>query len=118
MLTLTVLLAALMIVPLSLQEPDITVLNRIADAFPGVAGGHFLAGDTDPYPAAVGLLLLAGWAGRRAGAGPGRAAPPRRLSGASGGWSAPLGGTSPASYARIAACTRLRTSSRVKMLVR
>ena len=61
-LTLTVLLALLYIVPLSLQEPDITVLTRIADAFPGVAGGHFLAGDTEPYPAAVGLLLLAGWA--------------------------------------------------------
>ncbi|MDO3700382.1 ABC transporter permease subunit [Micromonospora sp. C28SCA-DRY-2] len=61
-LTLTVLVATLMIVPLSLQEPDIAVLNRIADAFPGVAGAHFLAGDSDPYPAAVGLLLLAGWA--------------------------------------------------------
>lgn len=62
-LTLTVLLALLYLVPLSLQEPDITVLTRIADAFPGVAGTHFLAGDTEPYPAAVGLLLLAGWAG-------------------------------------------------------
>lgn len=71
-LTLTVLLALLMIVPLSLQEPGITVLTRIADGFPGVAGNHFLAGDTDPYPAVVGLLVLAGWAaaalalGRRA----------------------------------------------------
>ncbi|WP_422733971.1 ABC transporter permease [Micromonospora sp. WMMD558] len=61
-LTLIVLLATLMIVPLSLQEPDIAVLNRIADAFPGVAGGHFMAGDGAPYPAFVGLLLLAGWA--------------------------------------------------------
>ncbi|MEU4482565.1 ABC transporter permease [Micromonospora sp. NPDC023966] len=61
-LTLTVLFALLMIVPLSLQEPGITVLTRIADAFPGVAGNHFLAGDTEPYPAAVGLLVLAGWA--------------------------------------------------------
>ncbi|MCW3813231.1 ABC transporter permease [Micromonospora sp. DR5-3] len=61
-LTLTVLFALLMIVPLSLQEPGITVLTRLADAFPGVAGNHFLAGDTEPYPAAVGLLLLAGWA--------------------------------------------------------
>ncbi|MFR9774915.1 ABC transporter permease [Micromonospora sp. MS34] len=60
-LTLTVLLALLMIVPLSLQEPGIAVLTRIADAFPGVAGNHFLTGDTEPYPAAVGLLLLAGW---------------------------------------------------------
>ncbi|MCL7460012.1 ABC transporter permease subunit [Micromonospora echinofusca] len=62
-LALVVLVATLMIVPLSLQEPDITVLDRIADAFPGVAGGHFMAGDTGPYPAPVGLLLLAAWAG-------------------------------------------------------
>ncbi|WP_328338649.1 ABC transporter permease subunit [Micromonospora sp. NBC_00421] len=61
-LTLVVLFAVLMIVPLSLQEPKIGVLTRIADGFPGVAGGHFLAGDTDPYPPVVGLLLLAGWA--------------------------------------------------------
>ncbi|MFG2055198.1 ABC transporter permease [Micromonospora sp. NPDC048930] len=61
-LTLTVLFALLMIVPLSLQEPGITVLTRIADGFPGVAGNHFLAGESDPYPAVVGLLLLAGWA--------------------------------------------------------
>ncbi|MDX5461349.1 ABC transporter permease [Micromonospora tulbaghiae] len=60
-LALTVLFALLMIVPLSLQEPDITVLTRIADAFPGVAGNHFLAGDTEPYPAAAGLLVLAAW---------------------------------------------------------
>ncbi|MEU4675701.1 ABC transporter permease subunit [Micromonospora sp. NPDC023737] len=61
-LSLIVLVATLMIVPLSLQEPDITLLNRIADGFPGVAGGHFMAGDTEPYRAAWGLLLLAGWA--------------------------------------------------------
>ncbi|MEV6365263.1 ABC transporter permease subunit [Micromonospora musae] len=61
-LTLIVLLATLMIVPLSLQEPDITVLNRIADGFPAVAGGHFMAGDVEPYPASAGLLLLVGWA--------------------------------------------------------
>ncbi len=61
-LTVIVLLATLMIVPLSLQEPDIAVLNRIADAFPGVAGAHFMAGTGDPYPPSVGLLLLAGWA--------------------------------------------------------
>ncbi|MEU5939955.1 ABC transporter permease subunit [Micromonospora sp. NPDC047548] len=61
-LTLTVLFAVLMIVPLSLQEPDITPLTRISDAFPGVAGGHFMAGDTDPYPPVAGLVLLAGWA--------------------------------------------------------
>ncbi|MFY1575208.1 ABC transporter permease [Verrucosispora sp. WMMD703] len=61
-LTLTVLLAVLMIVPLSLREPDITALHRIADALPGEAGRHLLAGDGQPYPPVVGLLLLAGWA--------------------------------------------------------
>lgn len=61
-LTLMVIFLTVMIVPLSLQEPDITLLNRIADGFPAVAGGHFMSGDSEPYPAAVGLLLLAGWA--------------------------------------------------------
>ncbi|MEU8180989.1 ABC transporter permease [Micromonospora sp. NPDC049044] len=61
-LTIVVLFATLTIVPLSLQEPDIDLLNRIADGFPGVAGGHFMVGDTEPYPSLVGLLLLAGWA--------------------------------------------------------
>ncbi|TDC39256.1 ABC transporter permease [Micromonospora sp. 15K316] len=75
-LTLIVLLATLMVVPLSLQEPDITVLNRIADGFPAVAGGHFMAGDAEPYPALAGLLLLAGWA--CAALGIGRAALRRR----------------------------------------
>ncbi|WP_320064752.1 ABC transporter permease [Micromonospora sp. RTGN7] len=68
-LTLIVLLAGLMIVPLSLQEPGIAVLTRIADGFPGVAGGHFLAGDTGPYPPVVGLLLLAAWAAAALAAG-------------------------------------------------
>ncbi|MFI0794125.1 ABC transporter permease subunit [Micromonospora rubida] len=68
-LTVIVLIAVLMIVPLSLQEPGIAVLTRIADGFPGVAGGHFLAGDTDPYPPVVGLLLLAGWAAAALAAG-------------------------------------------------
>ncbi|MEO3780864.1 ABC transporter permease [Micromonospora sp. B11E3] len=75
-LTVIVLLAVLMIVPLSLQEPGIAVLTRIADAFPGVAGGHFLAGDGEPYPPVVGLLLLAGWAAAALAAG--RAALRRR----------------------------------------
>ncbi|MFI1195591.1 ABC transporter permease [Micromonospora sp. NPDC020750] len=68
-LTVIVLIAVLMIVPLSLQEPGIAVLTRIADGFPGVAGGHFLAGDADPYPPVVGLLLLAGWAAATLAAG-------------------------------------------------
>lgn len=60
-LTLTALFALLTIVPLSLQEPGITILTRTADALPSVAGRHFLAGDSTPYPAVFGLLLLAGW---------------------------------------------------------
>ncbi|MEU8817789.1 ABC transporter permease [Actinoplanes sp. NPDC048796] len=59
--TLVVLLMAIVVIPPLLQIPDISVLNGIADAFPGVAGNHFLAGDSDPYPPAGGLLILMGW---------------------------------------------------------
>ncbi|MEV4344058.1 ABC transporter permease [Actinoplanes sp. NPDC049596] len=59
--TLVVLLMVIVVVPPLLQIPDISVLNGIADAFPGVAGNHFLAGDSDPYPQAVGLLILMAW---------------------------------------------------------
>ncbi|XVV14217.1 ABC transporter permease [Actinoplanes sp. CA-131856] len=59
--TLVVLLMVIVVVPPLLQIPDISVLNGIADAFPGVAGNHFLYGDSDPYPPAVGLLILMGW---------------------------------------------------------
>jgi ABC-2 type transport system permease protein len=60
--TLVVLLMLVVVVPPLLQIPDIAVLNGIADAFPGVAGSHFLYGDTDPYPPVVGLVILAAWA--------------------------------------------------------
>ena len=61
-LTLTVLFLTMTIVPVTLREPDIRVLTWIADGFPGVAGGHFLHPDDPPYPAPIGLLLLASWA--------------------------------------------------------
>jgi ABC-2 type transport system permease protein len=61
-LTLIVLFLVLVVVPPLLSLPDIGVLNAISDAFPGVAGNHFLHGDTDPYPPAVGLLILIAWA--------------------------------------------------------
>ncbi|SNY35008.1 ABC transporter permease [Paractinoplanes atraurantiacus] len=60
--TLVVLLMGIVVVPPLLQIPDISVLNGIADTFPGVAGDHFLSGDSNPYPQAVGLLILMGWA--------------------------------------------------------
>jgi hypothetical protein len=40
----------------------VAALNAIADSMPGVAGGHFLMGDADPYPPVIGLLILGGWA--------------------------------------------------------
>jgi ABC-2 type transport system permease protein len=60
-LTLVVLFLLLVLVPPLLATPDITALNWIADLTPGPAGTHFLAGDTDPYPAAVGALVVAAW---------------------------------------------------------
>ncbi|GIG86906.1 ABC transporter permease [Plantactinospora endophytica] len=60
--TLVTVFLVLAIVPATLRLPDLGPLNTIADALPGSAGLHFLRGDDDPYPAAVGLLILAGWA--------------------------------------------------------
>ncbi|MFI6822774.1 ABC transporter permease [Micromonospora sp. NPDC050187] len=60
--TLVVVLLLVVVLPPILQVPDLPALNRIADSLPGVAGNHFLHGDADPYPAVVGLLVLAAWA--------------------------------------------------------
>ncbi len=60
-LTLVVLFLLLILVPPLLTAPDVTVLNWVADLTPGPAGTHFLAGDTDPYPAAVGAAIVAAW---------------------------------------------------------
>ena len=60
--TLTTVFLILTVVPATLGLSDVTFIHRIADALPGTAGLHFLRGDTDPYPPAVGLVLLAAWA--------------------------------------------------------
>jgi ABC-2 type transport system permease protein len=60
-LTLVVLFLLLILVPPLLATPDITVLNWVADLTPGPAGSHFLAGDADPYPPAVGAVIMAAW---------------------------------------------------------
>jgi ABC-2 type transport system permease protein len=61
-LTLVVILMLIVVVPPILQVPDVGVLNAVADSMPGVAGGHFLLADADPYPPVIGLLILLGWA--------------------------------------------------------
>jgi ABC-2 type transport system permease protein len=60
-LTLVVLFLLLVLVPPLLSASDISALTWIADLTPGPASGHFLAGDTDPYPAPVGALVTAAW---------------------------------------------------------
>ncbi|WP_347404761.1 ATP-binding cassette domain-containing protein [Micromonospora sp. WMMD1102] len=60
--TLVTVFLLLAIVPATLRLPDIGALNAIADALPGSAGLHFLRGETDAYPSAVGLVLVACWA--------------------------------------------------------
>ncbi|WP_250009605.1 ABC transporter permease [Actinoplanes sp. M2I2] len=60
--TLVVLLMLIVVLPPLLQVPDVAVLNGIADALPGVAGNHFLLGDSDPYAPGLGLLIVAVWA--------------------------------------------------------
>lgn len=77
-LALTVLVATLMIVPLSLQEPDIAVLNRIADAFPGSPGALPGRGHR-PVPGARRVAAARRVGRRGATAGPRRVAPPGRV---------------------------------------
>jgi ABC-2 type transport system permease protein len=60
--SLVVLLMLIVVLPPILEVPDLAPLTAVADAMPGVAGNHFLLSDTDPYPPAVGLLLVAAWA--------------------------------------------------------
>jgi ABC-type transport system involved in multi-copper enzyme maturation permease subunit len=61
--TLIAVFLLLTVVPPLLRLGDIAVLDTVADALPGAAGMHFLRGGTDPYPPAVGLLIMAAWAG-------------------------------------------------------
>ncbi|WP_127504942.1 ABC transporter permease [Actinoplanes solisilvae] len=60
--TLVVLLMLVVVLPPLLQLPEIGVLTAIADGLPGVAGNHFLLGDSDPYAPGLGLLIVTGWA--------------------------------------------------------
>jgi ABC-2 type transport system permease protein len=60
--TLTTVFLILTVVPATLGLSDVALISRIADGLPGTAGLHFLRGETDPYPSAVGLVVLAGWA--------------------------------------------------------
>lgn len=52
----------MVVIPPILGIPDTSFFNNVNNALPGVAGDHFLRGDTDPYAPAVGLLIVAGWA--------------------------------------------------------
>ncbi|WP_234361766.1 ABC transporter permease [Plantactinospora sp. BB1] len=60
--TLVTVFLLLAIVPTTLRLPDLGPLNAIADALPGSAGLHFLRGESENYPAAVGLVIVLGWA--------------------------------------------------------
>jgi hypothetical protein len=67
--TLVVLFLLLVVVPPLLAAPDVGVLTWIADLTPGPAGAHLLAGDSDPYPPAVGALVMAAWSAAALSAG-------------------------------------------------
>lgn len=60
-LTLIVLFLLLVLIPPLLTAPDVDALTWIADLTPGPASSHFLAGDSDPYPAVVALAITAAW---------------------------------------------------------
>jgi ABC-2 type transport system permease protein len=59
--TLITVFMILTVVPALLRASSITVIARVADGLPGVAGEHFTLRDTAPYPAGVGLAVLAAW---------------------------------------------------------
>lgn len=60
--TLIVIFLIVLVVPASLQASNITAVERIADFMPAVAGAAFMRGESDAYPPAIGLLVLAAWA--------------------------------------------------------
>jgi ABC-2 type transport system permease protein len=60
-LTLVVLFLLLILVPPLLAAPDVAALTWVADLSPGPAASHFLSGDGDPYPPAVGAAVTAAW---------------------------------------------------------
>lgn len=60
--TLTVVFLLLFVLPALLPAVGLDVLVRAADYLPGTAGGHLLGRTADPYPAAVAIAVLVGWA--------------------------------------------------------
>ncbi|TDC88843.1 ABC transporter permease [Actinomadura sp. 7K507] len=60
--TLIVLFLVIMVAPASLQASNITAFERVADFMPAVAGAAFMRGESETYPPALGLLILAAWA--------------------------------------------------------
>ncbi|MGP4026085.1 hypothetical protein [Actinomadura sp. 3N407] len=60
--TLIVIFLVVLVVPASLQASGVTAMERAADFMPAVAGAAFMRGESDSYPPALGLLVLAAWA--------------------------------------------------------
>lgn len=60
--SLVSIFVVLVVIPPILATPDNKVLNHLAAALPGTAGDHYLRGSSDPYPPAIGLLIVAAWA--------------------------------------------------------
>jgi ABC-2 type transport system permease protein len=61
-ITLVTIFLLLVVVPPIVTMPESEAFDRVADLLPGVAGSHFMRGDGDTYPPAVGLLVVAVWA--------------------------------------------------------
>ncbi|MDL4776893.1 ABC transporter permease [Actinomadura xylanilytica] len=59
--TLTTVFLLLMVVPMMLGSGGSKVMAHIADSLPSSAGRHFMKGDSVPYPAVAGLVILVAW---------------------------------------------------------
>ncbi|MFD0904598.1 hypothetical protein [Actinomadura sediminis] len=59
---LTTAFLFLLVVPMSLANARSEALKSVADALPATAGRYLMSGDGGPYPVAVGVLIVAGWA--------------------------------------------------------
>jgi ABC-2 type transport system permease protein len=60
--TLIVTFLILTIIPATMHASDIEAVERTADFLPGLAGAAFMRGESETYPAPLGLLILAAWA--------------------------------------------------------
>jgi ABC-2 type transport system permease protein len=60
--TLTTAFLFVMALPMLLEGSKTSLLIHVSDALPSTAGRHFMAGDPNPYPPVMGLLIMAGWA--------------------------------------------------------